>query len=99
MQSVIHVFLRSAGALLFWSAIGFALSRRLAPAALAWPIAPAFGWAVHSALALPLYRLIGFTPLTLGVGSLLFVAVAFFLFSFPAFDKDETTARVPPWAY
>jgi len=99
MPSVPHVFFGSLAALLFWGAIGFALSRRLAPAALALPIAPAFGWAVHSALALPLHRLIGFTPPTLAVDSLLFLGVALFLFRFPAIDEDETAARVPPWAY
>jgi hypothetical protein len=99
MPSVLHVFFCSLGALLFWSAIGFALSRRLVPATLALPIAPAFGWAVHSALALPLYRLIGFTPTMVAFGSLLFLAVALFLFFFPANDEDEAVTRVPPWAY
>ena len=63
MPSILHVFLCFAAALLFWGTVGLALSRRLMPAALALPVAPALGWAVHSALALPLYRLIGFTPL------------------------------------
>ena len=51
-----------------------ALSRRWAPPTLALPVAPALGWAVHSALALPLYRLIGFTPFSVLAGSLVFLA-------------------------
>src|SRR5271169_1991388 len=100
MPSVLHGFLCCAAALLFWGIVGLALSRRLVPAALALPVAPALGWAVHSALALPLYRLIGFTPLTIVLVSVLFLAFALLALSVRASaDDDETGARVPAWAY
>ncbi|MFZ2093116.1 MAG: hypothetical protein WAU99_15385, partial [Pseudolabrys sp.] len=76
MPSALQVLFCSIIALLFWGTIGMALSRRWAPPTLAIPIAPALGWAVHSALALPLYRLIGFTPLSVLAGSLVFFLVA-----------------------
>jgi len=100
MPSILHVFLCFAAALLFWGIVGLALSRRLMPAVLALPVAPALGWAVHSALALPLYRLIGFTPLTVVFVSLLFLACALLALRLPAsVENDETGARVPTWAY
>jgi hypothetical protein len=100
MPSILHVFLCCAAALLFWGTVGLALSHRLMPTALALPVAPAFGWAVHSALALPLYRLIGFTPLTVVLVTLLFLAFALLALRLPeSADNDHTGARVPPWAY
>jgi hypothetical protein len=100
MPSILHVFLCFAAALLFWGTVGLALSRQLMPAALALPVAPALGSAVHSALALPLYRLIGFTPLTVVLVSILFLAFALLVLRSPASaENDEIGARVPPWAY
>src|SRR5208283_656122 len=100
MPSLLHVFLCCAAALLFLGTVGLALSRRLMPEALALPVAPAFGWAVHSALALPLYRLIGFTPLSVALVSLLFLAFAVpALYVRASTDNDEIGARVPSWAY
>ena len=96
MPSVLHVFLCSAAALLFWGTVGLALGRRLLPASLALPVAPALGWAVHSALALPLYRLIGFTPLTVALGSLFFLAAAGLLLRSPM-QSREADIRIPPW--
>ncbi|MFY9599256.1 MAG: hypothetical protein WAR02_03380, partial [Pseudolabrys sp.] len=77
-----------------------ALSRRWAPPTLAIPIAPALGWAVHSALALPLYRLIGFTPLSVLAGSLVFLLVACLVLRVQTSpDSDGPEPRVPAWAY
>ena len=62
MPTSIQVLVCFAAAILFWTAIGLSLSRWLAPPALAFPIAPALGWVVHSTLALPLYRALEFRP-------------------------------------
>ena len=94
MPSALQVLFCSIIALLFWGTIGMALSRRWAPPTLAIPIAPALGWAVHSALALPLYRLIGFTPLSVLAGSLVFLLVACLALrvqTSPDSDGPETT--------
>ena len=48
----------------FWSLLGYALCRRLLARPLAVGAAPVMGWAVHSAATLPLFALIGFSPLT-----------------------------------
>jgi hypothetical protein len=98
MPSVLHVFLCSIAALLFWGAMGLALGRRLLPASLVLPAAPALGWAVHSALALPLYRLIGFTPLTVALGSLVFLAAAAWLLRSPT-QSREADIRIPTWGF
>ncbi|MGA8964979.1 MAG: hypothetical protein WB525_10875, partial [Pseudolabrys sp.] len=100
MPSALQVLFCSIIALLFWGTIGMALSRRWAPPTLAIPIAPALGWAVHSALALPLYRLIGFTPLSVLAGSLVFLLVACLVLRVQTSpDSDGPEPRVPAWAY
>ena len=54
MPSALVVGLCAAAAASFLTVLGFALARRLVGPALALPIAPALGWAVHSAAALPI---------------------------------------------
>jgi len=58
MVSTLNVATSALIALLFWTCVGAALTRRLVPGPLAWPLAPVVGWAVHSALVLPLFQLI-----------------------------------------
>ena len=99
MPSVLHVVLCGIAALTFWGVIGFAFSRRLAPAPLALPLAPALGWALHSALALPLFRLIGFTPWTVWLSSVVVLAALRFAHRLPVIDEQRSNVRVPPWAY
>jgi hypothetical protein len=100
MPSALQVLFCSIIALLFWGTIGMALGRRWAPPTLAIPIAPALGWAVHSALALPLYRLIGFTPFSVLTGSLVFLLVAYLALRVGTSpDSDGPEPRVPALAY
>jgi hypothetical protein len=100
MPSAGPVLLCGIAALLFWGSLGLALSRRLAPISLSLPIAPGMGWAVHGALALPLYRLVGFTAWTVGVTSLLALMAAWLLLPSPAFaEGPDSEVRVPLWAY
>jgi hypothetical protein len=79
--------------------VGFAFSRRLAPVSLALPLAPALGWALHSAFALPLFRLIGFTPWTVWLSSVVVLAALPFAHRLPAVDERSSDVHVPPWAY
>ena len=65
MFSTFNSFLIFLGAAGFWTLIGLPFARRLLPAPLAVFAAPAFGWALHSALALPIHRLIGFTSFSI----------------------------------
>ena len=100
MPSAIHVLLSTVAALTFWGIVGFALGRRLLPAPLAVPLAPALGWAFHSALALPLYRFPGFSPLMVATGSAVFLAAAIWFLRFPPAAEDrDAGAGVPPFAY
>ena len=100
MVSSLNVATSALVGLLFWTCIGAALTRRLAPGPLAWPLAPTVGWAVHSALALPLFRLVDLSP-----GSLLIVAVVSIGASVWSArrpltaDAHDPGARVPRWAY
>ncbi len=67
--SALVVGLCAAAAASFWTVLGFALARRLVGPALALPIAPALGWAVHSAAALPILILVGFSTTTVSIVS------------------------------
>ena len=75
----------------FFTIIGLPLTRLLAAPS---GIAPALGWAVFSALALPVLTLIGSHPSTAGALCLVCVAgAAYALRRMPA-----GTQRLPPWA-
>jgi hypothetical protein len=68
MASTTNVILGAAFAIVFWTFIGLAVARAVLPErSLAWPVAPALGWAVHSAAALPLFMLIGFNRATVAI--------------------------------
>ena len=98
MASPLDAAFGAAVAVLFWSALGFAISRRIFPRTLALPIAPALGWGAHSAVTLPIFLLLGFS--TLGV--IAFAAVALIASLATAIWKDdckEPADTVPSWAY
>jgi hypothetical protein len=59
MPSILGVAPAALLAVLFWTALGLPLARRLMPGGLAAAVAPALGWAVYSAVALPLLTLAG----------------------------------------
>src|SRR5262249_57105121 len=79
MVSTLNVAAGALSALLLWTVVGAAITRRLAPGPLMLPLAPVVGWAVQSALALPLFRLIGFS--TAGVLAVALVTLALGVFS------------------
>jgi hypothetical protein len=60
MPSILHVFIGAAAATLYWTALGFPFARQLIGGRVAWAIAPALGWAMQSAAALPIFFLLGF---------------------------------------
>jgi len=63
--STLAVIQCAVAAVVLWTPPGLAIMRRIAPA-LAWPLAPALGFAVHSAATLPIYILVGFSLPTIG---------------------------------
>jgi hypothetical protein len=84
--------------LLFWSAVGLAISRRILPRALALPLAPALGWAVHSAATLPLFMLLGFSGMGVAAAGVLAIAAAVAAL---LRQRDGLTLErgIPIWAY
>lgn len=84
----------------FWSLLGYALGRRLFPRALASGAAPALGWAVHSAAALPVFTLIGFSPVAvLGVGIVCVFAGGGSLAMSAAQSDAAQAPTAPAWLY
>ncbi|MEP7029616.1 MAG: hypothetical protein ABI830_01645 [Pseudolabrys sp.] len=81
----------------YWTIVGLALSRRLAPPVLALPIAPLLGWAVHSALALPLFSALGFTAEISGLCSIAALIAAGV--SLHRTKPGASQLRVPPLVY
>ena len=99
MVSTFNVAAVALGALLFWSCLGSAITRRILPATLALPLAPTVGWAVHSALALPLLGLTGFSQYSV-IGLALLALVARFALTrtWPPAARVDAPPRVPVWA-
>ncbi len=64
MASFYNALICASLAAVLWTCVGLPLSLRLFPRSLAWPAAPALGWAVHSATALPLFCLVGMAKST-----------------------------------
>ena len=76
------------------------ISQRILPRTLAWPVAPALGWAVHSALVLPVFLLIGFSKVTvLGVALLSLVVAIAAIRRSEHRDADAPEPHVATWAY
>jgi hypothetical protein len=100
MASPINAALCAMLATAFWSLLGYALARHLFPRALAMGAAPVLGWAAHSAAALPIFYLIGFSSIKVTVAGVLCVAAAAGSMRTRAAKGDaESTAAVPAWVF
>jgi hypothetical protein len=102
MASTINVIFGTAAALLIWTIIGLAAARAVLPQrALIGPVAPALGWAVHSAATLPLFMVIGFNRASVAIVTLLTLAASgYWLWRQSGSPKsNESSATVPPWAW
>jgi hypothetical protein len=64
MASIVNALICAGLAILLYSWIGLSVSARLVPRPIALMLAPGFGWAIHSALALPLFFAVGMSRLT-----------------------------------
>ena len=98
MASTLHAAAGAVVALLFWTALGLSISRRIFPRALALPVAPALGWSVHNAAALPIFLAIGFSALAVAVLAAIAVAIAVPALK-PLRDEEQRQGRVAIWAY
>src|SRR5690242_9069471 len=63
MASPINAILCALVGAAFWTALGYAIARHLLPRVLAIGTAPVLGWAVFSAVSLPILTLTGFSTL------------------------------------
>ena len=83
-------------ALVFWTALGYPIVRRLLSPALALPFAPLAGWALHSVVALPIFFFVPFSATTIALVAALGLGIAW------AVPRDDATERDPsrisPWA-
>ena len=84
----------------FWTFLGYALTRRLLPRALAAGAAPVIGWAVHSAATLPILTVVGFHPfVVLAVAAVCIVIAGVSLWR-PALQPEaDDAARIPLWTF
>jgi hypothetical protein len=99
MATISGAALCAAVATLFWTGLGFALTRRLVPAALALPLAPATGFAVHGAVALPVFFFVPFTAASIGVLAALALTAAVIASQGSAPHEPKPPAHVPAWSY
>jgi hypothetical protein len=97
MASTLNAAIGAAVAVLFWTCLGLVVTRRLVPA-LALPTAPIIGWAVHSAVALPVFFVLPFSAThVVTVAGLTFLAAV--AASLATTRADAIASPVPAWAY
>lgn len=99
MASPVNAALCALLATAFWSLLGYALTRHLLPRALAVGAAPVVGWAAHSAATLPIFFLIGFSPLAVVAVATLCVAVSVATLKLAAKADAEATPAISWWAF
>jgi hypothetical protein len=100
MASSVNAALAAMAAAALWMLLGYALGRRIFPRALAIGAAPITGWAVYNAFTVPLFGLIGFTPIAVaGTAILCSVASCFSIFALTDNSGTETTPSIPAWFF
>src|SRR5260370_31914688 len=99
MAAPVNAALYALLATAFWSLLGYALTRHLLPRALAIGAAPIMGWAVQSAATLPIFFLIGFSPLAVVAVAALCVAISVATLKRAADGDAESAPAIPWWAF
>ncbi len=99
MASPVNAALCALLATAFWSFLGYALGRHLLPRALAIGAAPVMGWAVHSSATLPIFLLIGFSPLAVVAVAALCVAAGVATLKLAAQSDAEAAPAIPWWTF
>jgi hypothetical protein len=95
LVSTLEVILCALAAVAYWTLPGFAIARRIAPSALAGPIAPALGFAAHSAGTLPIFFLVGFSTSTIGAVAALTVLASIAALSAKPSSEGDGGIRIP----
>ncbi len=100
MATPVNAVLCALIAAAFWTFLGYALTRRLLPRALAAGTAPVIGWAVHSTATLPILTAVGFHPVVILAVAVLCVAVAGVSLWMPALQREaDDAAAIPLWTF
>jgi hypothetical protein len=101
MASPVNAFFCATVAVAFCTLVGYALTRHLLPRVLAIGAAPVVGWAVFSAITLPAFILLGFSPPAVGIVAALCVVVgSASLLGPPAgHNASDATSAMPPWTF
>src|SRR5581483_10150386 len=100
MASPVNAALCAGIACAFWTLLGYGVARHLLPRTLGAGAAPLIGWAVHSAVLLPIVVWTGFSPtivVLIGVLCMLLVGLSLSLPA-PASDPEPIPA-IPPWTF
>src|SRR5215216_6417351 len=99
MSSTLNVLWAASAALLFWTLAGWPVARRIASGGMALAVAPALGWALHSAATLPVFLVTGFSALKIFAVSALVLMASFTALLMQRDDRGgDDTVRVPLWA-
>src|SRR5215470_13066758 len=98
MASTANAALCAVVAAVFWIGLGFAIARPLLPRALAVGAAPVAGWAVHSALALPILTLTGFSAISM-VSLAIVAAIGAGFLRCVGRSENEGKESIPLWAF
>src|ERR1700694_212839 len=99
MASPLNAALCALVAAAFWTLLGYALARRILPRALAMAMAPVLGSAVHSAATLPIFILVGFSPLAVVAVTALCAIAAIAALKLAASSHAEAEPTIPLWTY
>lgn len=99
MASPVNAVLCALIAAAFWPLLGYALARHLLPRVLALGAAPVIGWATHSAVALPILLLLGFSPFAVaGFGAVCILVAGVSLSQRAPASETEPALTIPLWA-
>lgn len=99
MASPVTAALCAIAAAAFWTLIGYALSRRLLPRVLAIGSAPVIGWAAFNAITLPIFILIGFSPLTVSSVAALCIVVGAASLRLPPLGSIPAKLKIPSGSF
>lgn len=100
MVTPFEVMLCALGATVLWTCLGYPIARAaLPPGGSCVAVAPALGWAVFHAAALPLLLVVGFTfPAVVALAGATLAAGGLMTLRLPAGGDGSAPPVVPPWA-
>ena len=100
MASPVNAVLCALLATAFWTVLGYAAASRLLPRVLALGASPVIGWALFSAVTLPVLTVIGFSVFAVvGVAALCLVIGGSSLVMWPVPAEPASAPAVPLWSY